>query len=71
MDLLFNAANPCKCLIKKLGLADGLELMDGINKAIETYRKSERNKYRSVVYYVLAKHFEKESAYRAPWKKCT
>ncbi|MEX0366329.1 MAG: DUF2853 family protein [Ruegeria sp.] len=50
-------------LIKKLGLSDGPELMDGINKAIETYGKSERNKYRAVVYYLLATHFGKESIY--------
>ncbi|WP_171175127.1 DUF2853 family protein [Ruegeria sp. HKCCD8929] len=50
-------------LIKKLGLSDGPELMDGINKAIETYGKSERNKYRAVVYYLLATHFGKESVY--------
>jgi len=50
-------------LIKKLGLSDGPELMDGINKAIETYGKSETNKYRAVVYYMLTKHFGKESVY--------
>ena len=32
-------------LIKKLGLKDGPELMEGINSVIETYGKSERNKY--------------------------
>lgn len=50
-------------LIKKLGLADGPALMDGINAAIEIYGKSERNKYRAVVYYLLVKHFGKESVY--------
>lgn len=50
-------------LIKKLGLTDGPELMAAINKAIETYGKSERNKYRAVVYYMLTKHFGKESVY--------
>jgi hypothetical protein len=50
-------------LIKKLGLADGPALMEGINAAIETYGKSERNKYRAVFYYLLTKHFGKESAY--------
>jgi len=50
-------------LIKKLGLKDGPALMEGINKAIETYGKSERNKYRAVVYYMLTKHFKKESVY--------
>jgi Protein of unknown function (DUF2853) len=50
-------------LIKKLGLADGPELMQAIDKAIETYGKSERNKYRAVVYYMLTRHFCKESVY--------
>jgi Protein of unknown function (DUF2853) len=51
-------------LIKKLGLKDGPALMEGINKAVETYGKSERNKYRAVVYYMLTKHFKKESVYK-------
>lgn len=51
-------------LIKKLGLADGPELMDAINAAIETYGKSERNKYRAVFYYLLVKHFGKEAVYK-------
>ncbi len=50
-------------LIKKLGLADSPELMDGINAVIEQYGKSERNKYRAVVYYLLTKHFGKEAVY--------
>jgi hypothetical protein len=50
-------------LIKKLGLADGPHLMEGINRAIETYGKSERYKYRAVFYYLLTKHFGKESVY--------
>lgn len=51
-------------LIKKLGLSDGPELMEAINLVVETYGKSERNKYRAVVYYMLTKHFGKESVYR-------
>ena len=50
-------------LMKKLGLADGPELMAAIDKAIETYGRSERNKYRAVIYYMLTKHFGKESIY--------
>ncbi len=50
-------------LIKKLGLADGPDLMDGIDTVIETYGKSERNKYRAVVYYMLTRHFGRESVY--------
>ena len=51
-------------LMKKLGLPDGPELMDAINKVIDQYGRSERNKYRAVVYYLLTKHFGKESVYR-------
>jgi len=50
-------------LIKKLGLSDGPELTEAINSVIETYGKSERNKYRAVVYYMLTKHFGKEAVY--------
>lgn len=50
-------------LIKKLGLSDGPELMAAINKTMETYGMSERNKYRAVVYYMLTKHFGKEAVY--------
>ncbi|WP_227269143.1 DUF2853 family protein [Roseobacter weihaiensis] len=50
-------------LMKKLGLADSPALMEAIDKVIETYGKSERNKYRAVVYYMLTKHFGKESVY--------
>jgi len=50
-------------LIKKLGLKDGPELMDAINAVIDTYGRSERNKYRPVVYYMLTKHFRKEAVY--------
>jgi len=50
-------------LIKKLGLSDGPQLDEAINAVIETYGKSERNKYRAVIYYMLTKHFGKESVY--------
>jgi len=50
-------------LIKKLGLKDEPRLMEAIGAVIETYGKSERNKYRAVVYYMLTKHFGKESTY--------
>lgn len=51
-------------LMKKLGLPDGPNLMAAINSVIDTYGRSERNKYRAVVYYMLTKHFGKESVYR-------
>ena len=50
-------------LIKKLGLKDGPELMEAINAVIEIYGRSERNKHRAVVYYLLVKHFGKEAVY--------
>jgi len=51
-------------LMKKLGLPDSPALMDAINSVCQTYGQSERNKYRAVVYYMLTKHFNKESVYR-------
>ena len=50
-------------LIKKLGLSDSPDLDSAIDSVLETYGKSERNKYRAVVYYMLTKHFGKESIY--------
>ena len=50
-------------LIKKLGMADGPELDEAIDSVMDTYGRSERNKYRAVVYYMLTKHFGKESIY--------
>lgn len=50
-------------LIKKLGLSEGKALDDGIAKVAEQYGKSNKNKYRAVFYYLLTKHFNKESAY--------
>ena len=51
-------------LIKKLGLPDSPKLMEAINAAIDTYGRSERNKYRAVIYYILTKHFGKEAVYK-------
>ncbi|MDX8552777.1 DUF2853 family protein [Tenacibaculum sp. 1B UA] len=50
-------------LMKKLGLADGPELDKAIGEVMERIGKSERNKYRAVVYYMLVKKFDKESVY--------
>ena len=50
-------------LIKKLGLSESDDLDGGINAVMDTYGRSNRNKYRAVVYYLLTKHFGKESAY--------
>jgi hypothetical protein len=51
-------------LIKKLGLADGPKLMEAINAVIDTYGRSERTKFRAVIYYMLTKHFGKEAVYK-------
>ncbi|GAA4278854.1 DUF2853 family protein [Aquimarina mytili] len=51
-------------LMKKLGLSDGPKLDEAIASVIEKYGKSNRNKYRAVVYYLLTKHFGKESVYK-------
>lgn len=50
-------------LIKKLGLKDSSDLDKAIDAVMEKYGRSNKNKYRAVVYYLLAKHFKKESVY--------
>ncbi len=50
-------------LIKKLGLSDTPALKAGIEAVVETYGRSERNKFRAVFYYLLVKHFGKEAVY--------
>ncbi len=50
-------------LIKKLGLTDGPDLDAGIAAVMEKYGKSNRNKFRAVVYYQLCRHFGKASVY--------
>jgi Protein of unknown function (DUF2853) len=50
-------------LIKKLGLKDSSDLDKGIDAVMDQYGRSNRNKYRAVVYYLLTKKFGKESAY--------
>ena len=51
-------------LIKKLGLSDSASLDSAIASVMEKYGKSNRNKQRAVIYYILAKHFKKESVYK-------
>lgn len=50
-------------LIKKLGLKDSSDLDAAIDSVIEKYGRSNRNKYRVVVYYLLTVHFKKASVY--------
>ncbi|KAF2337170.1 DUF2853 family protein [Flavobacterium daemonense] len=51
-------------LIKKLGLSDSPALDEGINAVMEKYGKSNKHKFRAVVYYLLVLHFKKESHYK-------
>lgn len=51
-------------LIKKLGLKDSPALSEGITAVLEKYGKSNKHKYRAVVYYLLTLHFKKESVYK-------
>lgn len=50
-------------LIRKLGLKDGPELDAALDSVFDAYGRSERNKYRAVVYYMLTRHFGKEAIY--------
>ena len=50
-------------LIKKLGMSDSPKLMEAIQSVLEKYGSSNKNKHRAVVYYMLCKHFSKESVY--------
>ena len=50
-------------LIKKLKLSEGGDLDAGLNAVIEQYGRSNRTKYRAVMYYLLVKHFKCESIY--------
>lgn len=50
-------------LIKKLGLPDNAALDAGMSAVIEIFGSSNKNKYRAMFYYLLVKHFKKESVY--------
>lgn len=51
-------------LIKKLGLKKSVELDEAIHAVLEKYGKSNRHKYRAVVYYTLVVYFKKENIYK-------
>jgi len=51
-------------LIKKLGLSDTPKLDQGISAVMDQYGKSNPNKQRAVVYYLLTKHFKKTAYYK-------
>lgn len=50
-------------LVKKLGLPPEAGLDAGIEAVIDQYGRSNRNKYRAVFYYLLVKHFGRESVF--------
>ncbi len=50
-------------LMKKLGLADGPELMDAINDVCKTTGPLKSAKYRAIFYYLLVQKFGKEDVY--------
>ncbi len=50
-------------LIKKLGLADDEKLDEVLEEVLEEIGKSERKKYRAVVYYMLTEKFGKQDVY--------
>jgi len=50
-------------VMKKLGITDEGKVNEAVNQVLEKYGKSNRNKYRVVVYYLLTKHFGKESIF--------
>ncbi len=50
-------------MVKKLGLKDDENLDAGLELIIEKYGKSNRNKYRAVVYYLLTKFYKKEAVF--------
>ena len=49
-------------LKKKLGL-EGDDLLSSVEAVMEKYGKSERAKYRAIIYYMLCKHHGKEDVY--------
>lgn len=51
-------------LINKLGLKDDAKLDTAINEVIDAIGKSNKNKYRAIVYALLVKKFKKESVYK-------
>ena len=50
-------------LIKKLGLKDDAKLDEGISSVVGILGSDNRNKYRAMFYYLLVKHFKKESIF--------
>lgn len=51
-------------VMKKLGITDEAKINQGVEAVMEQYGKSNSNKYRAVVYYLLTNHFGKESVFK-------
>jgi len=51
-------------LNKKLGVKSDADANKAIDAVMDTYGRSNKSKYRAVVYYLLTKHFKKESVYK-------
>ncbi len=50
-------------LVKRLGLTMGADLDKGLDAAIDKYGRSNRNKHRAVLYYLLVKQFGREKVF--------
>lgn len=50
-------------LKQRLGLPEGVELDTGLQQVLDDYGSANQNRYRAVVYYMLCRHFGRESAY--------
>lgn len=49
-------------LVGRLGLTDGPELDEAIAAVLDRYGRSDRNKFRAVIYYLLVQHFGRADA---------
>lgn len=49
---------------KKLGVSSASDADKALNTVLDKYGRSNRNKYRAVVYYLLTKELKKESVYK-------
>jgi hypothetical protein len=50
-------------IMKKLGVTSDSKADEALASVMDTYGKSNRTKYRAVIYYMLTKHFGKEKVY--------
>ena len=50
-------------VVKKLGVKDSPKVDEGIDACIDTYGRSNRSKFRPVLYYLLTKHFKKSGVF--------